>query len=168
MNQGYLQSLPSRLWGNSSCMEFWDWSSRCAYMQSGLCKSFADVRRSKYGSSIVEKFESMEYGPALEDAGEVTRWLEAHGRRFGSYIDGAWTVAGAGETFAVKNPATGELLATVESAGAAEVDRAVTAARAALPEWQALPGHWRARYLVCAGAAGAEACAAAGGARDAG
>jgi aldehyde dehydrogenase (NAD+) len=98
-------------------------------------------------SSIVEKFESMEYGPALEDAGEVTRWLEARGRRFGSYIDGAWTVARSGETFAVKNPATGELLATVESAGAAEVDRAVLAARAALPEWQALPGHWRARYL---------------------
>jgi aldehyde dehydrogenase (NAD+) len=98
-------------------------------------------------SSIVEKFESMEYGPALEDSGEVTRWLEARGRRFGSYIDGAWTSAGEGETFAVKNPATGELLATVESAGAAEVDRAVAAARAALPEWQALPGHWRARYL---------------------
>jgi aldehyde dehydrogenase (NAD+) len=98
-------------------------------------------------SSIVEKFESMEYGPALEDSGEVTRWLEGRGRRFGSYIDGAWTAAGEGETFAVKNPATGELLATVESAGATEVDRAVSAARAALPEWQALPGHWRARYL---------------------
>ncbi len=98
-------------------------------------------------SSIVEKFESMEYGPAPEDAGEVTRWLEARGRAFGHYIDGAWTAAGAGETFAVKNPATGELLATVASAGAAEVDAAVKAARAALPEWQALPGHWRARYL---------------------
>ena len=98
-------------------------------------------------SSIVEKFESMEYGPALEDAGEVTRWLEARGRRFGSYIDGAWTAAVEAETFAVKNPATGELLATVETAGVAEVDRAVKAARAALPEWQALPGHWRARYL---------------------
>jgi aldehyde dehydrogenase (NAD+) len=35
-------------------------------------------------SSIVEKFESMEYGPALEDSGEVTRSLEARGRRFGS------------------------------------------------------------------------------------
>ncbi len=98
-------------------------------------------------SSILEKFESMEYGPALEDSSEVTRWLEARGRRFGSYIDGAWTATGSGETFAVKNPATGELLATVESAGAEEVDRAVAAARAALPEWQALPGHWRARYL---------------------
>ena len=98
-------------------------------------------------SSIVEKFESMEYGPAPEDAGEVTRWLEARGRRFGSYIDGAWTVARSGETFAVKNPATGELLATVESAGMEEVDRAVSAARAALPGWQALTGHQRARYL---------------------
>ena len=98
-------------------------------------------------SSIVEKFESMEYGPALEDAGEVTRWLEARGRRFGSYVDGAWTAAGAGEAFAVKNPATGEVLATVESAGAAEVDRAVKAARAALAGWQGLSGHQRARYL---------------------
>ena len=97
-------------------------------------------------SSIVEKFESMEYGPALEDAGEVTRWLEARGRAFGHYIDGAWTAA-KGETFAVKNPATGELLATVESAGVAEVDAAVSAARAALPGWQALSGHQRARYL---------------------
>jgi len=104
-------------------------------------------------SSIVEKFESMEYGPALEDSGEVTRWLEARGRMFGHYIDGAWTPVGSYakgasfEAFAVKNPATGELLASVDCAGAEEVDRAVSAARAALPEWQALPGHWRARYL---------------------
>ncbi len=98
-------------------------------------------------STIVEKFESMEYGPAPEDAGEVTRWLEAHKRAFGHYIDGAWTSAEAGETFAVKNPATGEARATVASAGAAEVDLAVKAARAALPGWQALTGHQRARYL---------------------
>ena len=42
-------------------------------------------------SSIVEKFHSMEYGPAPEDASEVNRWLEAHGRWFGHYIDGAFT-----------------------------------------------------------------------------
>jgi aldehyde dehydrogenase (NAD+) len=99
-------------------------------------------------SSIVEKFQSMEYGPALEDAGEVYRWLDGHGRAFGHYIDGAFTTAGAGlTTFAVTNPATGEALATVDAAGAEEVDRAVKAARAALPGWQALGGHVRARYL---------------------
>jgi aldehyde dehydrogenase (NAD+) len=104
-------------------------------------------------SSIVEKFQSMEYGPALEDAGEVYRWLDGHGRAFGHYIDGAFTPVGSSakgaslRAFAVTNPATGEPLAMVDAAGAEEVDRAVKAARAALPGWQALGGHVRARYL---------------------
>ena len=34
-------------------------------------------------SSIVEKFYSMEYGPAPEDASEVVKWLDAHKRSFG-------------------------------------------------------------------------------------
>jgi aldehyde dehydrogenase (NAD+) len=97
-------------------------------------------------SSVVEKFYSMEYGPALEDASEVTKWLAEHGRSFGHYIDGAWTAVGA-ESFETKNPATGEVLATVATASAADVDAAVAAARAALPAWQALTGHQRARYL---------------------
>jgi aldehyde dehydrogenase (NAD+) len=105
-------------------------------------------------NSIVEKFESMEYGPAPEDASEVYRWLDSHPHRnFGHYIDGAWTPVGSHakgasfEAFAVTNPATGEALATVDCAGAAEVDRAVAAARAALRGWQALSGHQRSRYL---------------------
>ena len=97
-------------------------------------------------SSIVEKYHSMEYGPAPEDSGSVTEWLEEHGRRFGHYIDGAWTAA-SGETFAVTNPATGDALATVALGTADDVDRAVKAARAALPGWQAIGGHQRARYL---------------------
>jgi aldehyde dehydrogenase (NAD+) len=97
-------------------------------------------------SSVVEKFLSMEYGPAPEDASEVTKWLEAKGRAFGHYIDGAWMTVGK-STFVTKNPATGEVLATVAMADAADVDRAVKAARAALPGWQALTGHQRARYL---------------------
>src|SRR6201996_7860479 len=101
---------------------------------------------SSMASSIVEKFNSMEYGPAPEDASEVTKWLDAHKRTFGHYIDGAFTTPGK-QTFATKNPATGETLATIASADAAEVDRAVKAARAALPGWQALSGHQRARYL---------------------
>ncbi len=105
-------------------------------------------------SSVVEKFESMAYGPAPEDAGEVTRWLDKHGRKFGSYIAGSWTVpgkaAGGAEgdgTFETRNPATGELLAVIAQASSQEVDVAVKAARAALPGWQALSGHQRARYL---------------------
>jgi aldehyde dehydrogenase (NAD+) len=97
-------------------------------------------------SSIVEKFYSMEYGPAPEDASEVTKWLDAHKRTFGHYIDGAWTKVG-GASFETRNPATGDVIATVATADAADVDRAVKAARAALPGWQALTGHQRARYL---------------------
>ena len=97
-------------------------------------------------SSIVEKFHSMEYGPAPEDPGEVNKWLDAHKRSFGHFINGEWTKVGASK-FESKNPATGELLATIAQADAADVDRAVKAARAALPGWQALTGHQRARYL---------------------
>ena len=97
-------------------------------------------------SSIVEKFYSMEYGPAPEDASEVTKWLDAHKRTFGHYIDGAWTKVGSA-SFETRNPATGDVIAKVATADAADVDRAVKAARAALPAWQALTGHQRARYL---------------------
>lgn len=95
----------------------------------------------------MEKFEAMEYGPALEDAGEVVQWLERHGRSFGHFIDGAWVKAEGAATFETRNPASGELLATVAVAGEAEVDAAVQAARAALPAWQALSGFARAKYL---------------------
>ena len=97
-------------------------------------------------SSVVEKFHSMEYGPAAEDAGEVLRWLDEHQRRFGHYIDGVWSPL-SGASFDTKNPATGDVLATIANGSADDVDRAVKAARAALPGWQALTGHQRARYL---------------------
>ena len=97
-------------------------------------------------SSIVEKFQSMEYGPAPEDASEVYRWLDAHKRTFGHYLNGTFTTPGQ-DSFTTANPATGEALATVTRATTADVDAAVNAARAALPGWQALTGHRRARYL---------------------
>ena len=57
-------------------------------------------------SSVVEKFHSMEYGPAPEDSSEVVKWLDAHGREFGHFIGGAWSKVGA-ESFETKNPAYG-------------------------------------------------------------
>ncbi|RLV50341.1 aldehyde dehydrogenase family protein [Nocardioides mangrovicus] len=62
------------------------------------------------------------------------------------YIDGAWT--SAAETFDDLNPATGRSLARVASASAADVDRAVAAARAALDgAWGATPGVARGALL---------------------
>ena len=94
--------------------------------------------------SVTEILETMDYGPAPEAAGEVLKWL-AGPRAFGHFIDGAFTEPG--ETFAVENPATGELLAQASQGGAAEVAAAVAAARRAQPGWAALPGHERAKWL---------------------
>jgi aldehyde dehydrogenase (NAD+) len=97
--------------------------------------------------SIVEKFMTMDYGPAPEDPREALAWLDRSGRRFGHLINGTWHPPAAGEYFDTTDPSTGEKLASVAQGSAADVDAAVCAARAALPAWQALTPHARARYL---------------------
>jgi malonate-semialdehyde dehydrogenase (acetylating)/methylmalonate-semialdehyde dehydrogenase len=69
-------------------------------------------------------------------------------RLLDNYIGGAWTPAGAAsEALDVTNPATGEALARVPLSGAGDLDAAVRAARAALPEWRAVSTIERARRL---------------------
>ena len=97
--------------------------------------------------SIVEKFMTMDYGPAPEDPREALAWLDRSGRRFLHFINGTWHPPTNGEYFDTTDPSTGEKLAAVSQGSAADVDAAVKAARAALPAWQALTPHARARYL---------------------
>src|SRR5579864_5098751 len=97
--------------------------------------------------SIAEKFVAMEYGPAPEDPKEAMVWLDRHGRRFGHFIDGAWRQPVEGVYIDSIDPATGEKIASVAQGSPADIDAAVQAARKALPKWQALSGHTRARYL---------------------
>src|SRR6266581_3689240 len=97
--------------------------------------------------SIVEQFMTMEYGPAPEDPREALAWLDRYSRRFGHFINGASHAPAAGTYFDTADPSTGEKLATVAQGSAADVDSAVKAARAALPAWQSLTPHARARYL---------------------
>jgi aldehyde dehydrogenase (NAD+) len=97
--------------------------------------------------SIAEKFLTMEYGPAPEDPKEAQTWLESHGRHFGHFIDGEWRQPAEGKFFDSFDPATGEKLATVAQGSATDIDAAVRAAKEALPKWQALKPHQRARYL---------------------
>ncbi len=97
--------------------------------------------------SIAEKFLSMEYGPAPEDPKEALTWLDRHGRRFGHFIDGTRQQPLEGVFFDTNDPATGEKIAAISQGSLADVDAAVRAARKALPQWQALTGHARARYL---------------------
>jgi aldehyde dehydrogenase (NAD+) len=97
--------------------------------------------------SIAEKFHTMEYGAAPEDPKEAVQWLERHHRRFDAFIGGAWVKPVSGEYFATSDPSSGDTLAEIAQADAADVDAAVAAARQVLPAWQALSGNQRARYL---------------------
>ena len=64
-----------------------------------------------------------------------------------AYIDGKWSPADSGETFAVLNPATGDTVADVAKCGTAETRRAIEAAERALPAWQAKTAKERAVLL---------------------
>jgi aldehyde dehydrogenase (NAD+) len=97
-------------------------------------------------TGVREAFESMAWGPAPESPSPAVKWLDEHGRMLGHLIGGRFGPAGA-ETFPTINPATGQELARVTQGTADDVDRAVAAARAAQPGWQALGGHGRARWL---------------------
>jgi len=65
----------------------------------------------------------------------------------GAYIDGAWVDADSGETYAVENPANGQVIAEVASCGAAETRRAIEAADRALPGWRRKTAKERAGLL---------------------
>ena len=63
------------------------------------------------------------------------------------YIDGQWTASDSDARIEVYSPATEQVIAQVADGSAADVDRAVAAARAALPAWSALSGAERGAYL---------------------
>ena len=63
-----------------------------------------------------------------------------------AYIDGVWC-DGAHGKFAVRNPADGGLLAEVANCGAADAQRAIDAAAAAMPAWRAKTAKERAVIL---------------------
>ncbi|HUZ35815.1 MAG TPA: aldehyde dehydrogenase family protein [Streptosporangiaceae bacterium] len=86
---------------------------------------------------------SWEYAPAPEARDIVTIR-----REYGLFLAGEFVPPAAGESFTTLNPASEEPLAQVAAAGAADVDRAVTAARDAFERtWGQLPGRERAKYL---------------------
>ena len=64
-----------------------------------------------------------------------------------NYIKGGWQRASGTETFEVTDSTTEEIIGTVTAATSGDADAAVAAARAAFPEWSALPSAERAVYL---------------------
>ena len=94
-------------------------------------------------TTLTEILETMDYGPAPESETIARDWLKRG--PFGHFIGGAFTDPGA--LFETRNPARDEVLAEVSQGSAADVDAAVTAARAVFPAWSGLSGHQRARHL---------------------
>ncbi len=68
-------------------------------------------------------------------------------RSYKLFIDGRFTDAASGKTFPVVNPATGELIADVAEADAADANLAVVAARKAFETWRRMPPIERGKIL---------------------
>jgi len=67
---------------------------------------------------------------------------------FQNFVGGKWVDAAEGGTAEIINPATGDTIAEVPNGTQADVDRAVEAAKAALPEWlETTPGE-RAEMML--------------------
>ena len=95
--------------------------------------------------TVTEILDTMDYGPAPEANSVITDWLKAHEKGYGHFIGGEFHKSSS--TFEVKNPANGTVLARVAQGSAADVDKAVKAARKAYGSWSKLSGHERAKYM---------------------
>lgn len=95
--------------------------------------------------TIKDIYQTMDYGTAPEAAGDALAWIVDQGAQFGHFINGDFTAPTA--DFESKNPATGEVLATLSQARQSDIDAAVKAARTAQPKWAKSGGHARARIL---------------------
>src|SRR4051812_24149320 len=83
--------------------------------------------------------------------------MPAHHKRGGAFvktrkydrvlIGGEWVQARSQATREIRNPATGELLATVPECGAEDVNAAVMAAKHAQHAWWKVPGVEKAKLL---------------------
>jgi aldehyde dehydrogenase (NAD+) len=83
-----------------------------------------------------------EYAPAPESASIAQ--IKA---QYDLFIDGKFVKPSSGKYFATINPATEKKLADIADANAADVDKAVKAARKAFGPWSKLPAKERAKYI---------------------
>jgi succinate-semialdehyde dehydrogenase/glutarate-semialdehyde dehydrogenase len=64
-----------------------------------------------------------------------------------AFINGEWTNSASGETFEVKNPATGELLGVVPDMNREDVARAIDAADTAWPAYRSITAKERSAIM---------------------
>lgn len=96
---------------------------------------------------IKEIYDTMVYGPAPESTAAAVQFLEENNRSFDLFIGGEWVAPHSEHYVDSNNPANKEFLAKIAEADETDIDRAVKAANDALPEWVAIGGFERAKYL---------------------
>ena len=94
---------------------------------------------------VKEILDTMDYGEAPESPQAALDWIAGQTDGFGLFIDGEITKPKGRQSFETKNPANGQVLATLCQAEEEDVDRAVNAAHRAHPAWEALGGASRAK-----------------------
>src|ERR1700730_5504070 len=104
---------------------------------TGIRSREHDDRKRNDSMSVAEKFASMEYGPAPEDAKDALLWLDQHQRKFAHFIGGEWRQPVENVFFDSINPATGEKLAAIAQGSAADIDAAVRCSLLGRRRWQA-------------------------------
>src|SRR5258706_5198787 len=73
-------------------------------------------------------------------------------KQYRNYIEGKWVDAGSGKTFENRNPARwSDLVGTFPESSAADVDRAVRAAKEAFESWRLMPAPGRGQIVRKAG-----------------
>ncbi|MBK7524404.1 MAG: aldehyde dehydrogenase family protein [Saprospiraceae bacterium] len=97
--------------------------------------------------NIKEIFNTMEYGPAPESNKESLQFLEKHNRKFNLFINNNWVEPDSKKYYDTTNPSNHSFLSKVADANEKDVDKAVQAAKKALPAWVKTGGHERAKYL---------------------
>ncbi len=97
--------------------------------------------------NIQQIYETMEYGPAPESRAPADEWLQSRNHQFELFIGGKWHTPKSAKYLESINPANKELLAKIAIAGKSDIDKAVSAAQKALPNWLKIGPHGRARYL---------------------
>ncbi|MDH5475965.1 MAG: aldehyde dehydrogenase family protein, partial [Cyclobacteriaceae bacterium] len=97
--------------------------------------------------NIKSIYDTMEYGPAPESASTAYDWLKKHNNQFELFINGKWEKPLSDNYLDSINPSNKAFLAKSAIANPQDVDKAVDAAKKALPEWSKLKAHVRARYL---------------------
>lgn len=89
-----------------------------------------------------EKKIRWDYSPSIESAS-----IANIKPRYELFIDGKWVKSSTGKYFSTINPATEGKLSEIAEASAADVDKAVKAARKAFTKWSKIPAKERAKYI---------------------